>query len=66
MVNSIGSMVRRGIHSTCTDPAMAQPSNDQGSNEEYLFLYISKELLKQPSYSINHLSSFVAATETSI
>jgi len=66
MIINIGSMIHRRILSTGTHPAMAQPHNDQGSNEEHFLLYIWKELLEQPNYSINHLSSVVAATETSM
>jgi hypothetical protein len=59
-------MIRQMILSTGTDPAMAQPHNDQESlNEEFLD-YVPEELKEQPENSCNRLSSFVAATEASM
>jgi hypothetical protein len=51
------------MHSTGTDPAMAQPHNDQGSFDEDFFDYVQEELKEQPDNSFNRLTSFVAATE---
>jgi len=50
------------IHSTGTDPAMAQLHNNQGSFDQNLLDYVTEELIEQPDNSLNHLSSFVAAT----
>jgi len=33
-IDNIGSMICQRIHSTGTNPAMAQPHNDQGSIDE--------------------------------
>jgi len=65
-IDNIRSMIRRRIHSTGTDPAMAQPHNDQGSFDEDFLDYIPEELIEQPDNSFNCLSSFVAATEASM
>jgi len=54
------------MHSTGTDPAMAQPDNDQGSFDEDFLDYIPEELIEQPDNSFNRHSSFVAATEASM
>jgi hypothetical protein len=62
-IDNIRSMIRRRIHSTGTDPAMAQPHNDQGSFDEDFLDYVPEELIEQPDDSFNRLSSFVAATE---
>jgi len=59
-------MIRRRIHSTGTDPARAQPHNDQGSFDEDFLDYVPEELIEQPDNSFNRLSSFVAATEASM
>jgi len=59
-------MIRRRIHSTDTDPAMAQPHNDQGSFDEVFIDYVPEELIEQPDNCVNRLSSFVAATEASM
>jgi len=65
-IDNICSMIRRRIHSTGTDPAMAQPHNDQGSFDEDFLDYILEELIEPPDNSFNRLSSFVAATEASM
>jgi len=65
-INNISSMIRRSIHSTGIDPAMAQLNNDQCSFDEDFIDYVLEELIEQPSNSFNHLSSFVAATEASL
>jgi len=65
-IDNIRSMICRRILSTGTDPAMAQPHNDQGSFDENLLDYIPEELIEQPNNSFNRLSSFVAATEASM
>ena len=65
-IDNIRSMIRRRIHSTGTDPAMAQPHNDQGSFDEDFLDYVPEELIEQPNNSFNRLSSFVAATEASM
>jgi len=66
MIDDIHSMIRQRIHSTGTDPARAQPHNDQGSVEEDFFDYILEELIEQPDNSFTLLSSLVAATEASM
>jgi len=65
-IDNIRSMIRRRIDSTGTDPAMAQPHNDQGSFDEDFLDYVPEELIEQPDNSFNRLSSFVAATEASM
>jgi hypothetical protein len=65
-IDNIRSMICRRIHSTGTDPAMAQPHNDQGSFDEDFLDYVPEELIEQPDNSFNRLSSFVAATEASM
>jgi len=66
MMDNISSMIRRRIHSTGSDPEMAQPQNDQGSIDEHFLEYLPEELIEQPDNSFNHLSSFVADTEASM
>ena len=63
---NIHSMIRRQIHSTGMDPAMAQPHSHQGSVNENFLDYIPEKLIEQPNNSFNHLSSFVAVTEASM
>jgi len=65
-IDNIRSMICQRIHSTGTDPAMAQPHNDQGSFDENFLDYVPEELIEQPNNSYNRLSSFVAATEASM
>jgi len=65
-IDNIHCMIRRRIHSTGTDPAIAQPHNEQGSFDEDFLDYILGELIEQPDNAFNHLSSFVAATEASM
>jgi len=60
------SIIRRRIHSTGTDLAMAQPQKDQGSFDEDILDYIPEELIKQPHNSFDHHSGFVAANEASM
>jgi len=64
--DNIRSMIRRRIHSTGTDPAMAQPHNHQGSFDEDFLDYVPEDLIELPDNSFNRLSSFVAATEASM
>jgi len=67
IIDNIHSMIGRRIHSTCTEPAMAQHHNNQGSFDEVFLDYIPEELIEQPTNSSNHLSSVVAAaTEASL
>jgi len=54
------------IYTSGTDPAMAQPHNDQGSSVQYYPNYILEVLIEQPDNSCNCLSSCVAATESSM
>jgi len=63
---TIRSMIRRRIHSTGMDPAMAQPNNDQGSFDEKFLVHVPEEQFEQPDKSFNHCKSFVAATEASM
>jgi hypothetical protein len=65
-INNIRSMIHRRIHSTGTDPAMAQPHNDQGSLDEDFLDYVPEELIEQPDDSFNHLSRFVSANAASM
>jgi len=66
MIDNIRSMIRRRIHSTGTDPSMAQPQNDQGSFDANFNDYIPGELLEHPDNSDHRLRTFVAATEASM
>jgi hypothetical protein len=59
-------MIRRRIHSTGTEAAMAQPHIDQGSFEEGYPDSVVEERIQQADISFNCLSSFVAATEASM
>ena len=45
-MHTIRGIICEMIHSTCSDPAMAQPHNDQGSIDEDFLDYIPKELLE--------------------
>jgi hypothetical protein len=45
-IRSIRSMICRRIHSTGTDPAMAQPHHDQGSFDADFLDYIPEELIE--------------------
>jgi hypothetical protein len=65
-IDNIRSMICRRIHSTGTDPAMAQPHNDQSSFDGDFPDYVPEELIEQPDNSFNHLGSFVTATEASM
>jgi len=65
-IDTIHSMIRRRIHSTGTDPAMAHPHNNQGSFDDDFLDYLPEELIEQPDNSFHCLSSFVAATEASM
>jgi len=65
-IDNIRTMIRWRIHSTGTDPAMAQPHNIQGSFDEDFLHFVPEELIEQPSSSSNPLSSIVAATEASM
>jgi len=65
-IDNIHRMIPQRIHPAGTDAAMAQPHNDQGSFDENFLDYIPEELIEQPHHSFNCLSSFVAATESSM
>jgi len=65
-VKNICSSIGPRIHSTGTDPAMAQPYNNLGSFNEDFFDFIPEKLIEQPNNSFNHHSSFVAAMEANI
>ena len=65
-MDNILSMICGRMHSTGTDPVMAQPHNNQGRFDEDFLHYVPKELMEQPDYSFNRLSSFVAATKSSM
>jgi len=65
-IHNIRSIICERIHSMGTDPAMAQPHEDQGSFDEYFLDYVSEELIEQHDNSVNRVSSFVAATEASM
>ena len=65
-IDNIPSKIRQRIHSTGMDPAMAQPHNNQGSFDENFPHNVLGKLIEQPNNSVNHLSSFVAATEGSM
>jgi len=65
MIDNIRSMICRRIHSTGTDPVMAQPHNNQGSVVENFLDYVPEELIEQPENLFNHLSTFATATEAS-
>jgi len=65
-IDNLRSMICRRIHSTGTNPAMAQPDNDQGSFVEDFLNHIPEELIEQRNNSFNCLSSLVAATEASM
>jgi hypothetical protein len=56
-------MIRQRNHSTGTDPAMAQPHNDQRSIDVYFLALLQQELIEQSDNSFNCLSSFLAASE---
>jgi len=64
-IDNIRRMIRRRIHSTATDPAIAQAHDDQGSFDEDYLDYVLEELIEQPDNSFDCLSSFVAAIEAS-
>jgi len=65
-IDNIRSMIYQSIHSTGTDPAMAQTNNDHGSLDEDFLDYVLEELIEQPNNSFKRHSSFVAATEASM
>jgi len=58
--------MRRRIHSTGTDPAMAQPHNNQGSIDGDFLDYVLVELIAQRDNSFNRPCSFVTATDDSM
>jgi len=62
MLNTGRSIIRQMIHSTGTDPVMAQPHNYQGSWDENFLDDALEELFEQPGTSFNGLNSFFAAT----
>ena len=66
MMDNIRSIIRRRMHSTGTDPELAQPHNDRGSLDEDLVDYIMEEIMDQPDNSSNRLRSVVSATEGSM
>jgi len=57
-IEKICSISRRRIHSTGTEPAMAQSHNDEGSIDEDFLDYVPEELTEQADNSFNCLSSF--------
>jgi len=61
-IDNICGMTRRTLHSTGTDPAMAQPPDHQGSLDEHFLEYIPEEQIEQPDNSFNLPCSSVAAT----
>jgi len=65
-IDNTHSMIHHRIHSTGTEPAMAQPQNNQGNYDENFLDYVPEELIQQPNNSFNRLSSFVAAAEASM
>ena len=65
-IDNICCMICGRIHSTGTDPAMAQPRIDQGSFDEDFLAYVLEELIEQPDNSVNRFSSFVPATGASM
>jgi len=65
-IDNICSIIHRWIHSTCTDPAIAQPHNNQGRCGEDYHHCILEELIKQPDNSFNPLRSIFAASEASM
>jgi len=65
-MDNLRSVICRRIHSTGTNPTIAQPHKDQGSVQENFLDYALEELTVQPDYSFNFLTSFFAATETSM
>jgi len=65
-IDNIRSMICQRINSSCTDPPITQPHNDQGSFDEDFIDYVLDKLIEQPDNSFNSLSGIVAATEASI
>jgi len=63
MIGNIYSMIRWCIHSTGTDPVLAQPHNNHGSFDEDFLDDVREELTQQPDNSSNRLRCFVTATE---
>jgi len=59
-------MIRRRIHSTVIDSAIAQPHKDQGSPDEDFLEYVPEEPIEQPKNSLHPLSSLIAATGASM
>jgi hypothetical protein len=64
--DNIRTMICPRIHSTGTDPPMAEPHNDQSSFDADFSDYVPEELIEQPDNFFNRLSSFVTATEASM
>jgi len=58
-IHHIRSMIRGWIHSTCTNPVIAQPHNNQGSIYEDVLDSFSQKLIELPDTTFNHLSSLV-------
>jgi len=65
-VDDICSMIRRTIHSSGPDPAMAHLHDDQATFNKDFLHSVTEELIEQPNDSLNHLSSCVATTEASV
>jgi len=64
-IHILHNMICRRIHSTGTDRAMAQPSNNRSSIDEYFLDYVVEELIERPDNSFKRLSGCVAVTEAS-
>ena len=62
-IGNICSIIRWRIHSTGTDPVMAQPYKDLGHLDDNFLDYVPEELKEQPDNSFEHLSCIVAATQ---
>jgi len=65
-IDNIHSLFPRWIHTTGTDPAMAQPHNKQGSIDEGFLHNVPEELIEQANISFNQFGSLVAATKGSM
>jgi hypothetical protein len=65
MMENMRKMISRRIHSTRTDPAMAQPYNAQHRFDEDILDYVPEVLIAQPNNFLDPLCSFVSATRAS-
>jgi hypothetical protein len=64
MIDNIGHVILQRINPAGTHLAKIQPHNNLGGSEVDFLDYVLEVLLGQPDTSINHLSSFIAATKT--